>query len=63
VELERLQLPQEGDLHRADHDVPPSCSLGVEKRIGNPDRHFVPQFGTAEGVPIDDDVDQAGGLY
>ncbi len=59
VQLEQAELLQARDLHGADRDVLGATPLDVEERIGNPQRHLVPQLGRPEGVAVHQDVGHA----
>jgi hypothetical protein len=56
MQLEEPERGEARDLHRADRDVLHAALLGIEERVGNPDRHLVAQLGRAERVGVDQDV-------
>src|SRR5207302_8127107 len=54
--LDARQLAGARHLERADRDDAPSVRLGIEERVGNRDRHFVPELRRADRVAEDQDV-------
>jgi hypothetical protein len=62
MELVRPDRLDQGDLERADDDVPRAVPLHVQERIGDAERNLVAELGRAHGVGVDEDVGHAGTL-